>query len=171
MPGVSKGFTLLEIILVLAIIAVLSLGVVPLLQRRGDDIENFINRVNALVEYGRLQAQSTQRVHRILFDLKNEMIQLEAESPAKNPGSPPDYSLVTSGYLSTQFGIPSTIEVRRFLIDGKDEIAGSATTKVWFFIAPDGSSQDILIDFANLDNQERRSYELAPFKIQFRVVE
>ncbi len=145
------------------------MGIIPLLQRRSDDINVFVSRLNALTEFGRLQAQSTQKTHRVLFDLQKNRVGLESETPSKNPGSQPEYKSVQSSYLATYFDIPSTIELRRFLIDGKDELTGLKTNKVWFFIAPDGSSQDIVLDVGLADQETHQIFELSPFKVQFKA--
>lgn len=171
MRGTSKGFSLIELMLFFALIAVLSLGMVPLLRRKGNDIEAFVSQLNSLIEYGRLQAQSAQKTHRVLFDLQKNSVNLEVESPAKNPGSQPDYNPIQSSYLASHFDIPSTIELRRLVIDGKDELSGAKTNKAWFFIAPNGSAQDVVIDVGLAENDIHTSFELTPFRVQFRAME
>ena len=171
MRGTSKGFSLIELMLFFALVAVLSLGMVPLLRRKSNDIETFVTHLNALVEYGRLQAQSSQKTHRILFDFQKNHLLLQVESPSKNPGSQPDYLPLESSYLASQFDIPSTIEIRKLIIEGKDELAGAKTNKVWFFIAPNGSAQDVILDVGLSENDIHQNYELTPFKVQFKAVE
>src|SRR2546428_6968481 len=76
----KAGFTLLELLITIAIIAMLSAIIVPNLQRATPRYEReaFVARFNTLVQYGWQQSLVTHKVQRITVDIGKKIITVQS---------------------------------------------------------------------------------------------
>ncbi len=171
------GFTLLEIMVALAIIAVIAAVVIPNFQRPGYERDQFIVRLNALVQLAWQQAIITRKVYKVTFDLSKNSAWIEAETEKKDREGEPSFERVKGLYADTTITWPVHIQVKEFLLEGQDltkAFVGREAAKVWFYVVPDGLAQPVtitIIDKEDTLNGKPRQVGLTlnPFSAQFKV--
>lgn len=181
MSGTSSrsGFTLIEIMVAILIIGLMAAIVVPRLRTVAPDQKrkDFIAQLNGLVQFAWQRALTSGKVHRIFFDFDKKEIHVESVADKKDGKSEPEYEKVDRAYLKTSMDIPDNLEIVNFFIEhAGDEMRKSGTTdNVWFFIVPDGLTQEVTINFVDYDdmlpNGDARQFGLVlnPFSAQFKL--
>ncbi|HVW99328.1 MAG TPA: prepilin-type N-terminal cleavage/methylation domain-containing protein [Candidatus Babeliaceae bacterium] len=167
-----KGFTLLEIVIAILLIGIMSALIVPRITRRGTKPEDeLVTNLSALTQVAATNALMTGKLHRILFDFKRSLLELQQEREEKG-AQEKKFDPVKIDYLKTAINWPDVLELRNFYINGKDEMtqgAGISTPQVWFFISPDGLAQDAVINIENRQTHAQRGLVINPFTAQFTV--
>lgn len=180
MRGNNKGFTILEILVVLAIIGILMTVIVPnmakLLPRREREV--FIGKLNALTRYAWQHALIERAVHKVSFDFNKKLMWIEMATGAIKDGKQ-EYSRIKGAYINSSLKIPKNIEIINFIIEGFDEMSryggGKETKESWFYIMPDGITQTVTINFVDKKQTtaagKPRQFGLVlnPFNAQFKV--
>jgi len=171
----SKGFTLLEILIVIAVIGIIMAITIPNFMGRkpAEERKNNIAELNSLLHFGWQNALEEQKIYKVKFDTKKNIFSLETTTGIQEKGKP-TFKPVPTTYTETSFEWPENLEIRQFIIEGNNEFATGAKDAVWFFIMPDGLSQDIIINF--IDSQDplpdgkmrQIGLVLNPFTIQFK---
>lgn len=173
-----KGFTLLEIIVAVAIIGLVSAIVIPNFMRRAPSYERqeAIANLNALTQLAWQNALIEDKIHKIKFNFKTGQVSLEIATGEYEKGEP-TFKPLERMHISTEFIWPEHLEIRQFIVEKFDEMArfiGKRTETVWFFIMPDGLAQDVIINFIDTKDQlpdgRARSGGLVlnPFNVQFK---
>lgn len=180
MPFVRRGFTLLEILVVLAIVGVLMTVVVPNFRNMlpGRERKLFIGKLNGLMRTAWQRALVEHKTQKISFDFDKRLLWLESATGAVKEDVA-EFAKPKGSYVPTSLKIPKVIEVKSFIIEGFDEMgrygSGRKTTESWFYIIPDGLTQTVTINFldrSNLNSAGKpRQYGLVlnPFNAQFKV--
>ncbi len=173
------GFTLFELLIVIAIIAVLGAIIMPNLQRTTPRYEReaFIARLNALVQLGWQQAVIKHKIHKVQFDVGKNIVSLHQDTGQRDLGGDPLFKPVKGLYLSTSFTWPDQFRIKQFFVEGFDEMSrfvGRKTAEIWFYLMPEGMTQDVVInmvDTKDLRNRKPRPVGLVlnPFTAQFKV--
>jgi prepilin-type N-terminal cleavage/methylation domain-containing protein len=178
--GNSKpGFTLLEILVAMAIIGIMATFIIPNLRRASYERKLFFTQLNALVLYGKQHAIMTNKIQQVMFDFKLGTIQLLQDNGQKDGAGKLKYEPVSSITVNTTIVIPDTIEIQNFYIDGTgfDEMSkyvGRKTGQVWFFIVPEGLAQEVIINGIDTndtlyDGKPRQfGLVLNPFAVRFK---
>ena len=178
--GNSKhGFTLIELMITIAVIAVLAAVVIPNLLRSQPGYERkvFIAELNGLLKYAQGNAIITYTNQQIVLDLENRKMELRAQTDKTDLKGEIIYKKVQGPYINTTVKIPENIDVKNFIIEGFDEMGRSTTKKageVWFFIVPEGMAQEVTMNFVDrkdrLYNDKPRPIGLVlnPFTAQFK---
>lgn len=175
--GLNKrtGFTLIELMVVILIIAIMGSIIGPRLSPRTARMERdqFINGLNALLRTAVTQAVATQTLHQIYWRMADRSIELRkhtgAYDRAGNPICKPVTQLASEGRLQ----IPERFIIKKFVIEGVNELAGDRSLKeVWFYVVPDGTAQQVsitLIDTHEDISEAMRTITLTlnPFTVQF----
>lgn len=178
----KRGFTLLEILVVLAIIGIMATIIVPnlknLLPRR--EREAFVGKLNALTRYAWQHALIERKVHKISVNFEKKLMWVEMATDVLKDGKP-EFARIKGAYLNTSIVIPSSIQIKNFIIEGYDEMSrygpGSKLQESWFFIMPDGLTQTVTINLldtrqTNVAGKPRQfGLVLNPFNAQFKVYE
>lgn len=175
----KSGFTLIEILVVIAIIAIISAVVVPNIGKFVPRYqqEQAISRLNALVQIGWQRALSSHTLHRVVFDMSKQSVILESEVAQKKEGDVP-FTPVNISHLTSRFEWPKELEIKQFFIEGFDEMSRFAgnrkTAQLWFYIVPNGLTQDVIINIthtsqASAKEAKQLSLVLNPFKAEFEV--
>lgn len=169
------GFSLLQLMIALAIMG-LVIAIIPNLQRPSYERDQFIARLNALVQLAWQNAIITHKIHKITFDLSGRSAWLESEVEEKDRKGEPDFKPVTGLYADTSITWPRHIEIKAFLLEGQDLTKAflAGAKKVWFYVVPEGLAQPVTINFIDkedtLDGKPRQmGLVLNPFSAQFKV--
>lgn len=174
----NKGFTLLEIIIAVAIIGLVVVIIIPNFMGRAPYYERkeTIANLNALTQLAWQNALIENKIHKIKFDFNAGKVWLEVETDEYEKGEP-KFKPLARIHLDTEFAWPEHFEVKQFLIEKRDamkEFVGRETRAVWFFVMPDGLTQDVIINFVDVkdllpDGKTRPiGLVLNPFNAQFR---
>ncbi len=153
----KSGFTLIEILIAIAIIAILGAVAVPFLRPRSTSNERtlFISRLNGLLRVAVTTAQKTGMAQRIVVDIEKHTVHLESETTKKNDKGEPIFEPTRGLAVSRTFSWPKNIKIQQLYIEGSDEMdrpGGSVARTVWFFITPAGLAQDVIINM--IDSQD-----------------
>jgi hypothetical protein len=144
-------------------------------QRRSESVmQTFVTDLNALMQVGVLDAMRTGLLHRVKFDLEKSQVMLEAAQNADvDPMSPSaPFAPVFSAAAQTVIELPDALDIRKFFIGKADELAGGfKNKKVWLFIGPDGSVQDVTIVITDTENEQTVSLMTNPFSGQLVMYE
>lgn len=163
----QSGISLIEIIIAIALIGVMAMLVLPRFSRRGmSERDHILHEINLLLRTAQTNALLTGSTHKVIFNLKDSSISLEQEKDGA-------FIPVKISYLPTTTWDPS-YKLTQFIVKGKDAIRegeGVRTSQVWFFIMPDGFSQEVTLTFHNEETHETFSFILNPFIAQLRNVE
>lgn len=180
MRGSSNGFTLFEILIVLAIMGIMMSVMVPNLRRLfpGRERKMFIEKLNGLTRIAWQRALVERKTQKIVFDFGKRYIWLESATGAIKDGQQ-EFMRSKTAYVLTQLKIPKSIEIKNFIIEGFDEMgrygSGRKTTESWFYLIPDGLAQSVTINFLDFGtltaSGKPRQYGLVlnPFSAQFKV--
>jgi len=171
----KSGFTLFELLVAVAIIALLATIVVPILRwdRPKEIREKFISQLNKLTGHAWRNAITTTKVQQIFFHFGNKEVLLKAEGKKDKYGKT-QYVPVTMAAVKTKIKIPEQLELKNFYINREDRagIVGKSG-EVWFYIT-EGISQEVVINF--LDKEDKIKLRkrpvglvLNPFSAQFEV--
>jgi len=178
--GISnKGFTLIEILIAIALIGLMATVVVPNLGRRRPKAEReaFIAKVDALVQLAWQNALLTGKNQRVVFDFTKERVFLEQATGQKDAKGE-QFAPVTRSYLATELKWPKRYQIKNFFIEGFDEMTrfvGKKTGQTWFYAVPDGMTQRVTINLLDTADKgaDRRPKKIAlvlnPFNARFKV--
>lgn len=177
--SVAKGFTLLELIITIAIIGLLSAVIVPNLSRTTPRYERqaFIARFNTLVQYAWQQSLVTHQIQRVTVDVGKKKITLATSTGEKDNKGELIFKPIENAVEDTEIPIPDQIQIKQFFIEGFDMMSKFARTKtatVWFYLVPEGMAQNVVINFLDTkdlrDDQPRQeALVLNPFTAQFKT--
>ncbi len=176
----KSGFTLLEILIAIAIIAVMAVVIVPNLgpRKAAKEREAFVAKLNQLTQFAWQHALTQNVLHKVVFDFKKKSVFVEQATQAKDAQGQPKFEAVQITYLPTQTAWPENLHIKNFFIEGYDEMkrfAGRDTGESWFFVVPDGLTQKVtlnIIDVADRDQNDRPrkvGLVLNPFNAQFKA--
>ena len=168
----KTGFSLIEIIVAIAIIGVMAAIIVPRLRvRGGKEIDVMVDSIAALTSSGYERALMTGKVHRVFFMMKEPAhveLQIAQDTKAsdtelKFTKAPADYNTVSFAWDLERF------DIKNFYIKGSDEAARGNLKDAWFYILPDGLSQEIVINIHDRQTGDERGLILNPFHVKFAV--
>ena len=173
------GFSLLEVIVFIGIFAaIMAIGMSTMQRQRTwrYERETFIARLNALLFTGWKNAITTNKLHRISWDLgKRKVIIAAATDAIDSKSGETVFKPLAGKYSTTSLTIPETIKIENFIIEGYDEMkkyTGNQMPQFWFYLAPNGLTQEVTINFWDMkDRVEKKprpiGLVLNPFNAQF----
>lgn len=172
-----RGFSLIELLIAMLIVAMMTAAVIPFMQRMqlGYERNQFIAHVDSLVQTAWQQAIMTGKVHRILFTFAERTAVIERDITKSALAKKLEFEPVVLANATMSW--PSSIEIHQFIIEGFDEMKRSAEGRsktVWFYLIPDGMTQAVIINAVDKDeriNNKPKPFSLVlnPFLAQFKV--
>lgn len=175
----NQGFTLIEILVAIAIIGLMATVVVPNLfgPTASRERKSYIAKVNGLLFLGWRQALITHKIHQITFDIKKKKVHVDVVE-GMDSSDKPKTAPVKIDYLQTSIEWPEQFELKNFYIEGTDEVKQNLGNKTveeyWFYIMPDGIAQDVTINIIDTkdvlpDGSPRPvGLVLNPFSVQLK---
>ncbi len=171
----KSGFSLVELMVVIAIIAIVSSAVLPLLKTKSARYERtaFVTKLNALMRLGWQRSIMNHSMVKILFNFATKTITLEEEVRGK-PGQQRLFVPFKKAYITPRLAIPRSLHITQFIINGMDEMSRPerTTKETWFYIMPRGITQPVTIVLAQTNPERKKRstthhIELNPFTGQF----
>lgn len=169
----KKGFSLLEIMVVILLLGIVATIVIPNLQQRipGHKRKAFISELNTLMALGWQDALASQKTIRVFFDIDKRVVSLESEERRKSSDEVV-YKPLLQAYRSNSYEWPDQIEIKNFYIDSLDELnqPDRKTSSLWFYIMPEGLSQNVIINIEDTSQTPpiRLGLVLNPFTVQLK---
>jgi len=173
------GFSLLEILIVIALMGILGTVIVPNIRRSTPryEREEFIARFNALTQLAWQQALMHNKLQKITVDTGKKLIELSSATGETDRSGEPLFKPLTEVVQSTALVIPEQIVIKQFFIEGYDmmtKFTGRKTNEMWFYIVPEGMTQDVIVNFLDTkdtlrDTARQVGLVLNPFTAQFKV--
>jgi type II secretion system protein H len=172
--GIFKsGFTIIEIMVVIAIIGLGLAVVIPRMSRNDNKLfDELIASLQSMVQTAYVNALTTGQIHRVFFDIEHNKIRLEKSTGKVNAQGKFDFEPLKISYVKTNISLDDRFEIRRFVIQGKDEMshtAGVTTNEMWFFIMPEGLAQEVTITLYDSVQGKEKTLVMNPFTAQLGV--
>lgn len=151
----QSGFSLLELMVVLALIGLLGAFVVPNVfrARQGAQRKEFLAAFESLLKDAVLRSILENQTHQIFIDIAHELIQTRAcNLKARDADERKRFIKVVDADFVTEIKFPKRFVMKDFFINGVQEFrAGTATVDVHFYVMPDGTSQAVIINAVDQD--------------------
>lgn len=164
----AAGFTLFEIVVVLAIIGIF-FGIIlsQFTWHPKDERPVFIDRLNLILRQATRHATETNTFHRVVFNFEQKRLYTD-QAPKPGPMYPLTAELFapTPGFVGGDTAIPPSIIVTKLMVEGRDEVS-RGTQQTWFFIDPNGNSQEVAMVLAPEEGGDGQRFILNPFTRQF----
>ena len=181
----QQGFSLFEMLIVLALLALLGAFVVPNLFRtkQGAQRKEFLTSFEILLKDAVLRSIMKNLVHQIYIDLVKGVVQIRVYDPQSIetnyhkkfiPLNDAQYVTMVPSAQQKNLDLRH-FKIKNFFINGIEELqAGTATLDIMFYIMPDGTSQAIIANMVEEDEQGIQpdvqfSYEINPFNARMSV--
>lgn len=152
----SPGMSFLEVMIMLMIIGIMGAVVAPNLSYFSRKKESTEFRINfeELIYKVRQQALLSGKVHQLFFNFKEFTITPKIYETSMVDESKHE-KFIFAGIAPMR--LDEKFELQNFYIQGKDEMrSGTTRDTAWFYIMPDGSSQDVIINFMYEAEEERQ---------------
>lgn len=138
----------------------------------GKKVNEFIARLNTLSATAYRTALAHQKLVRMFFDLQARTIVLQEKSTSSGSDKT-EFKTIEQAYVSTTYQWPDHLQIQKFIIGDVDYMnkPGERTQTVWFYIAPNGISQPVVIEFVDtgqlFGDPEKTRISMNPLTVQF----
>ncbi|MCK4650972.1 hypothetical protein KAT08_02230 [Candidatus Babeliales bacterium] len=166
----SRSFTLLEILLVLAIIVSMSALITPWMFRKKPEVEwrAVLDELNNLISFARQESIATRKTYRLVFKLSRvgqDFIEVEREERDAEKPEKKIYKRVHSEYLTTKYIFPSQIKMVAFYQKSRENLFEKNKGSAYCHIISNGLVQDCIIHMTRkIDKvEEKGTFKIRPF--------
>ncbi len=111
--------------------------------------KNFIAQLNTLLKVGQQHAVTHNKRVQFFVDMEKKFIELRSQTERRNSQGELEYELVPETLVKTHLDIPENLEIKNFIVEDYDEVNETSdrkTSSTWFFITPEGSTQEVIIN-------------------------
>lgn len=172
----SSGFSLIEIMVVVALVGVLISMIIPRLTRRSPSSEwkTILSEFNNLTLLARQESIAEQTIFRLKFSRNNfpavDTITVERLSKT-SPDGKQEFVQASSPYLATKYELSEAIRFRA-IFQGKQNLL-QENNEAFCYVIPDGLVQDIYVQLIRTENlkEEFATLKMLPFDGYFELVE
>ena len=172
-----QAFSLLEIMLVVAIIGLMATTIIPRLSRRPPSSEwpLVLDNMNNLVFFARQEAISHQKKYRLRFKQvgkKELFVMVEEEKPDPENVSKKIFDQTDSSYFSTKVKLSEFIRIEN-VFHGKHDEFNENNSEAFCYVVPNGLVQDTVIRLTrHYDGKEDKvSFRMKPFLGKFELLQ
>ena len=178
----KSGFSLIELMIVVAIMGVMATIVVPYLSPDNSEQERqeFVSKLNLFMTSAWYNSLTTGKIHRVVIDLQAAQMFIEIQADEKTGQSESKYELVQIDYNENIFAWNrEQFKFKDVYINDKNVMFADegSSDKTWFYIVPDGLAQNVIFNFRDVKESkylgEVSNYSLVlnPFSVQFKLYE
>lgn len=171
----KAGFSFIELIVAIMILGIMATLVVSRVMFRGPrEIDAVAANITRLTQMGYERAVLTGKLHRVFFDFAQDApefrLEVLADGAQKDAPELKDqkFTPVSVEYNKTRYAWPEQVTIKNFYIKTIDEAARGLKT-AWFYIMPEGITQEIVINMADELLQDTRGMILNPFTVRFTI--
>jgi prepilin-type N-terminal cleavage/methylation domain-containing protein len=173
----SKGFSLMELMVVLVLIGFLITMVAPRLSRRSQSSEwkNILSDLNSLAQLSKQESMAEQVVFRLNFirgkNNEPDSAVVERQGRLDEKSGKLEFVKVHSTYLTTLYTFAANVRLRAIYL-GKQEILNESGQAACYFV-PDGLAQNVYVQLARTEDkkEEMATLKMIPFAGQFELEE
>lgn len=135
----------------------------------------FITELNNLLMFAWRNALTSQRVHKLLFDFKKRTVRVQVEMEEK--GTEKKFYDLQTQYIKTYYQWPENIAIKQLFVAKEEQLQrpGIKTETTWFFVVPEGMSQEVIINAVDTNDLDAQGKEkqiglvINPFTVQLSV--
>lgn len=171
-----KGFTLIELMVVLALIGLLISMVAPRFTRRSpsSDWKVIVDELNNLAQFARQESIAEQVPFRLNFSKgKNHApdVVVVEHMTTTDEGGKREFSLVTSPYMKTRYEFAENVRLKAIYL-GKQELL-QETGQAGCYLVPEGLIQDVFIQLVRQEDgkEEAVTLKMLSFDGRFELIE
>jgi len=149
-----RGFSIIELSLVILIIGILATGVLPKLVGKTPNYKKFVEQLNYVTQNGKIYSIENGQITKILFDLNVHNMYIQDQDNQN----------------ISKVEYPNSIEILDFLIDGKSQFSlDSNKLTFWFYINKNGIMQNVNIIIKDENSLKSFNIEVNPFSGRFYI--
>jgi len=171
----TTGFSFIEILVVLLLLSIFISFAVPRFfsSRKGVVKKEFFSEFALVISDTLHQAIITKKIHQIFVDLDHHEIRVKQHHVMPDETDKhKQFKAVSPGIFHSQMLIPQQLSIKSFYIGDNDAInQGKTIHDVWFYIMPDGTSQAVIINLQDEEEQANNQFSIAinPFYSQVKL--
>jgi type II secretory pathway pseudopilin PulG len=162
----TQAFSLFELVIVIAIIALVTTIVVPRISPKKELRKEFMRQLNILLEVAYNHAQISGKIQRLYFDFIKQTVTLEEEQKERTASGERLYKPVSLGSMKTSLTWPEKFALQSFYVNEKVDLG--VINNIYFIIMPNGLSQRVVINIQDIERNEIFAYILNPYTLQFK---
>lgn len=175
----QAGFSFIELMVVILLLGIMATILIPNIAyvRPGYERRAFVAQVNNLLRFAWRDALISQKIHRIHFDLKKRIIRVQVEGAEH--GNEKKFYDVKTQYVKSWYEWPEHIIIKQLFVGKEEQLQrpGTKTESAWFFIVPEGMSQEVIINALTTIEKDEKGKEkqiglvINPFTAQLNAYE
>lgn len=163
--GISTkpGFTLIEIVIVLGVMALLMTVAITQLRPGASPMTRFVDDMQRIVKTAQLASLQTHKTHRIILHLNEQRMYIEQADDTRGAIQDDKQEFIAApSPWDVTATIPDVITFIAVYVNGVDELAGGTTKRIWIYCYPSGMIQDTKIVIENTETQMQTVLTMNP---------
>ena len=169
------GISFIEILVVLMLISLAMSFTIPrfIKSQKGSIQKKFYQNFTKLISDTMHQAILTNKVHQVFFDNNRHEIMIKIfDETIQDQSKHKKFKLINKNLFNSNIQIPDSFIIQNFFINGQDEVkSGKTMNEAWFYIMPDGTSQHMIINIIDQNEQLNNQFciSINPFYSQVNI--